>query len=286
MAKERFNRQLLLFGDAGQERIEKTSVAIVGVGGVGSHVVQQLAYLGIRKFVLVDKDIVSETNLNRLIGAKLEDIGVQKVQVMRRLIHEISPDAIIEAVSESVVSYTAFNLLKKADFIFGCVDMDAVRLVLTEFCSAYSKPYMDIATDIHVEEKLFGGRILFSVDGERCLFCKGELNQDSINSDLSSDGQKQENLDVYGLPAEVLKRTGPAVVSLNGILASVAVTEFMAYITKLRQVFGHLEYKGHMGKLLVNTDYPQSGCWYCKEILGRGSLVDVERHIRENKIYR
>lgn len=55
---ERFDRQILLFGEEGQEKLAAATVAIVGVGGLGSHVVQQLAYLGIRRFLLVDGERV------------------------------------------------------------------------------------------------------------------------------------------------------------------------------------------------------------------------------------
>ena len=63
---KRFDRQILLFGAAGQEKIAAARVAIVGLGGLGSHVAQQLAYLGVRSLVLVDGDCVTRSNLNRL----------------------------------------------------------------------------------------------------------------------------------------------------------------------------------------------------------------------------
>ena len=65
--EDRFSRQILAFGEKGQSAIAHTKVGIVGLGGVGSFVAQMLAYLGVNEFLLVDDDIIEESNLNRLI---------------------------------------------------------------------------------------------------------------------------------------------------------------------------------------------------------------------------
>ncbi len=93
---ERFDRQILLFGEEGQKKIAAVHVAIVGLGGLGSHVAQQLAYLGVERFVLIDGDIVQKTNLNRLIGATVEDADAKrlKVDVSERTIKAIQPAAV------------------------------------------------------------------------------------------------------------------------------------------------------------------------------------------------
>ena len=103
MDKERFDRQILLFGVAGQEKISSTRVAIVGLGGLGSHVAQQLAYLGVQSFVLIDGDHVSRSNLNRLIGATEDDVRFNrlKVAVGARMIKAIQHDASIETLNQS-----------------------------------------------------------------------------------------------------------------------------------------------------------------------------------------
>jgi hypothetical protein len=72
--RERYARQEYFFGKDGQRKLEKTRVAIVGVGGIGSHIAQQLAYVGVNDFILLDNDKVDGTNLNRLIGATEKDL--------------------------------------------------------------------------------------------------------------------------------------------------------------------------------------------------------------------
>jgi hypothetical protein len=282
MEETRFHRQELLFGKAGQEKIESCKVAIVGLGGLGSHVAQQLAYLGVGSFMLIDRDKASESNLNRLIGATDDDVANQalKVDIAHRLIKTIAPGAHVDIISQNFINDDAFALLRTADYVFGCVDNDASRLVLNELCQAYSRNYVDMATDIDTENNVFGGRMLFS-DGRICLFCKHLLNDEDVRRSFSTASQWHDDDRIYGVRRGALGLAGPAVVSLNGILASLAVTEFMVQVTGVRRAYPHLEYKGTMGIVARDTELPDFDCYYCKTLRGKGSAADVERYIRE-----
>ena len=87
MSDNRFDRQIRLFGKEGQAKIEAARVAVVGIGGLGSHVVQQLALLGVRHLALIDSQELDETNLNRFIGARFDDPipGSRKVDIGERM---------------------------------------------------------------------------------------------------------------------------------------------------------------------------------------------------------
>lgn len=277
----RYHRQELLFGDEGQRRIAAETIGVIGLGGVGSHAVQQLAYLGTTRFVLVDDDVVTLTNLNRLIGATQADVdtGRPKVEVARRLVESIQPLATLRQVCDSAVSDDAFRLLKQADFIFVCVDDDAIRSVMNEFCQAYERPYVDVATDIDPSSQTFGGRMLLA-DGRVCVSCRDLLDQTAIRDALASDAQRKEELRIYGLRLGALGSTGPSVVSLNGILASVAVTEYLMWSTGIRDPYLHIEYKGMMGVMTRDREMPHADCYYCRHLRGTGDAADVERYIR------
>ena len=69
MSADRYSRQSFLGADA-EERIARCTVAVPGLGGGGSHVVQQLAHIGFQNYIIYDGDRVEESNLNRLVGAK------------------------------------------------------------------------------------------------------------------------------------------------------------------------------------------------------------------------
>lgn len=81
-APGRYERQLRAFGPEGQQSLERLRVGIIGLGGTGSLVAQQLAHLGVGHMTLVDFDLVDESNLNRLVGAGAVDVGRPKIEVI------------------------------------------------------------------------------------------------------------------------------------------------------------------------------------------------------------
>lgn len=282
----RYNRQTAWFGEKGQQKISEVKVAIVGTGGVGSHVIQQLAYLGVKNLILIDSDTIKETNLNRLIGANKKDIGKNKVEVAKRLAEFIEDNIQVSAVAHSFLDEDGLAALKQAEFVFGCVDKDGARLLLTEFCKAYKIPYLDIATEILEDE--WGGRLFLSHQDIGCLVCANQLNQEDIHRDLSTPEDRSVDDRIYGLEKNELSSSGPSVVTLNGILASLATTEFLVYITGVRQAKKHLEYRGLRGPVFNVLDNFMPDCYYCSSILGTGDEVNMEKYIKQgiNKILR
>jgi molybdopterin-synthase adenylyltransferase len=93
MRMARFDRNMRFFGEEGQNRLRNTTVALVGAGGLGSHVIQQLCMLGVGTLSIIDADVVDDTSRNRLIGAEPSDAaaGTLKVDVGERLAKSIDP---------------------------------------------------------------------------------------------------------------------------------------------------------------------------------------------------
>ena len=73
MRTDRYDRNIRFFGKEGQERLAEVQVSVIGIGGLGTHVVQQLALLGVGKLTLIDSEDLDFTNLNRYIGVRYED---------------------------------------------------------------------------------------------------------------------------------------------------------------------------------------------------------------------
>lgn len=96
MMEERFLRTCMLLGEEKMNRLFTSKVAVFGIGGVGGHVVEALSRSGVGSFVLVDKDDISITNINRQIIANTATIGKSKVEVMRERILSINPEAHVE----------------------------------------------------------------------------------------------------------------------------------------------------------------------------------------------
>lgn len=284
MSNERLNRNEMFFGTEGQDRIRGTTCAVVGVGGLGTQVVQQLSLLGVGGLNLIDSEETDTTNRNRYVGLRHDDPvpGFRKVDLGERLVHSIDPTISVRKVFDSFISEAGFSAIRSADWVFGCLDCEGARLILTELCSAYGRAYIDVASDINPKTAppAYGGRVCVSLGGQGCLVCLNVLDTDEAARDLEGEAERRNREAIYGVPRAALGRSGPSVVSINGMMASIAVTEFMVAVTGLRQPKAISTYYGHSGKVTVSVDAPRKNCWYCS-LWEQGAKVDVERYIRD-----
>ncbi len=279
MDEQQYSRQIAFFGVEGQKVLDETRVAVVGCGGLGSHVVQQLAYLGVKNFLLIDKDPLEKSNLNRFIGARSVDLGRLKVEILKNLILSLHPDANVDILAASVVTKEGFQKLKFVEAVFGCVDKDAVRLVLTHYASLAAVPYFDLASEILDKEEQYGGRVMVAFQGHSCLVCHLELDLKEVHKQLASVADRAIEDKVYGVEKNLLAETGPSVVSMNGVVASLGVMEFVLWKTGIRFPKAVLRYNGHKG-VVVKEDMPaHDDCYYCKEIFGSRNYTELEQYL-------
>jgi molybdopterin/thiamine biosynthesis adenylyltransferase len=276
LVTERYSRNEGLFGAEGQAMIAAIAVAIVGLGGLGAHVAQQLAFLGVEKYGLVDFDIVTESSLNRLVGATEGDVAARtfKTAVAERSIRTIKSLSTITSFEGKIATPAAEEVIAAADVVFGCVDHDRPRLELTDVCARFAKPYFDLATDTAGEHhEIYGGRVVLC-DGTRCLVCLPELlDQQQIALEALSVPHREVDRRIYGVERAALGGTGPSVVSINGVVASLAVTEFMAMVTGLREPASQLTYRADLGIVRKSSDGPSSDCYFCSGLWG-SALTD------------
>ena len=125
-----FSRTELLIGKDGVEKLANAKVAIFGIGGVGSFVVEALARSGIGNFVLVDNDEVDITNLNRQIIATHKTIGKPKVEIARERILDINPNANVEVYQEFFMPESEGILDNSIDYIVDAVDTVTAKIEL------------------------------------------------------------------------------------------------------------------------------------------------------------
>jgi molybdopterin/thiamine biosynthesis adenylyltransferase len=215
--EDRYDRQNFL-GERSNEIIGSVTVGVVGLGGGGSHVVQQLAHLGFKKYVIFDDDVITNTNLNRLVGGTVDDVAKRrlKVEIATRTIRALQPDAnIVEHASkwEAAVDY-----ILACDVVFGSVDSFMARRDLEGFCRRNLIPYIDVGMDVVKTDKAFEiyGQVFLSMPGCPCMHCFGLLNQ----KNLAEEAQR------YGAAG-----SRPQVVWSNGVLASTAVGVAVDLIT-------------------------------------------------------
>ncbi len=128
--QNQFSRTEMLIGKENVEKLKKAKVAVFGIGGVGSYVVEGLVRAGVSHFVLVDNDEIDITNLNRQIIATHETIGKAKVQIAKNRILEINPDAKVEIFPEFFMPETKGILDEKVDYVVDCVDTVTAKIEL------------------------------------------------------------------------------------------------------------------------------------------------------------
>ena len=128
--ENQFSRTELVIGKEKQEILKNSKVAVFGIGGVGSYVVEGLARVGIGKFILVDKDEVSISNINRQIIALHSTIGKSKVEVAKTRILEINPEAEVEIYQEFFMPETTGILDESIDYIIDAVDTVTAKIEL------------------------------------------------------------------------------------------------------------------------------------------------------------
>ncbi len=127
-------RQILAFGEVGQRAIRSLRLGIVGTGGTGSPLAEELVRMGVEDLVLIDRDILDESSLSRVFGSRAEDVsppfwrrwfrrsGTPKVDAVERHLREISPDSRLRAEQGDVSNRQVAELLVDRDVLFACTD--------------------------------------------------------------------------------------------------------------------------------------------------------------------
>jgi tRNA A37 threonylcarbamoyladenosine dehydratase len=135
MNEHRFSRMQLLVGKSALDRLAGASVAVFGIGGVGSYAVEALARAGIGSLTLVDFDDICATNINRQIHALENTIGRSKVEVMAERCRQINPACRIIPRHAFYQAETAPELLPSGcDYVLDCIDHITAKLHLIENC--------------------------------------------------------------------------------------------------------------------------------------------------------
>lgn len=280
----RFDRQVRAFGEEGQSAVRKTRTAIVGLGGTGSIVAQQLAHLGVQDFLLIDPDVVEETNLNRILGATASDVGHQKVVVAERAIRRVNSAASVAVVVGDVVDAPTAKLLIDCDFVFICTDSMASRAVINQLAYQYHIPCIDIGVGIHTKQGSISavvGRVQMLASGLPCLVCADWLDASQVRTELMNEEQRRR--DPYFVGAGVPQ---PAVISLNGMVTSVAVSIFLSAITSFPGAARMVHYDAVRGSMRPVVMNPRPHCIACSGsgALGRGNTWSLPtRHEHPTK---
>jgi molybdopterin/thiamine biosynthesis adenylyltransferase len=271
------DRQVRAWGKGAQELLSNARIAIVGLGGTGSHVATQLAHLHVGELMLIDPDVVDESNLSRLIGSRRSDIGTPKVEVLKRVVRQINPSIRASAFQESVLDMDV-QALAWADSIVCCTDGHGSRALLTELSFQYMVPIVDMGVEVQPETQppRAGGGVRVIRPGEWCLHCAQTIDYHHVRLEyLSPDERDVERERGY---LRGFDEPAPSVVSLNGVVASLAVLELCHLFTGfLAGGRGRLLYRAEARSLTTAGVKRDPDCYVCgpEGVLGAGDSRDL-----------
>ncbi len=142
---ERFSRLTLLMGEEGLSQLAHSTVMVLGIGGVGAKCAETLARGGVGTLILIDKDTVELSNINRQTVAYDSTIGRVKVEVMEEIIKDINPDC--QVYSEQVFLNRnnieeVFSKLPRSDYVIDCIDTVTAKLSVYEYCAQHKLPLL------------------------------------------------------------------------------------------------------------------------------------------------
>ncbi len=166
----RYSRQLILpeVGVKGQERLLRSSVLIVGAGGLGSPAALYLAAAGVGRLGIIDRDTVELSNLHRQIVHSTRDVGRPKSDSARARLESLNPDSAIVSVHDNLNALNARRLVASYDLVLDGSDNMSTRYLVNDACVLEGKPF------VHGGVVNFRGQVLSVLPGRsacfRCIF--------------------------------------------------------------------------------------------------------------------
>lgn len=178
---ERYKRQISIpqIGTEGQMLLQSSTAAVIGAGGLGAPVLTYLAAAGVGNILVIDKDAVEESNLNRQFLYSREDIGRKKAEAAKEKLEKQNPQIKVTAFSDAFTEENGRELLKGADVVVDCVDSVKTRMAVNKICLLLRIPL--------VEGGIYGfyGYVTSVFQNSPCLECMGytkEMEQKEIPS--------------------------------------------------------------------------------------------------------
>jgi len=232
---EYFDRQARAFTAEIQPVLKRLHLGVVGVGGTGSAVCEQLIRLGIGEITVIDAGSFENSNVNRVYGSCVFDQGNPKVNIAGRLATTIGLGTQVNNVVGHLSSTSVCRQLLECDLVFGCTDDEWGRSILNRLSWWYYIPVLDMGVSIDSadgEIRSVNGRVTCLLPGNACLYCRKRISSERVRAEALAITQPEE--------AEKLRKEGylsgihetaPSVITFTSAIASAAVSEFLQMLT-------------------------------------------------------
>jgi molybdopterin/thiamine biosynthesis adenylyltransferase len=271
------DRQVRAMTALGNKRIRDLVVAVIGVGGTGSPVAEQLTRLGVARLVLVDPDVIDDvSNLRRITGSRPTDVGASKAVTVGKYLRSLELGSVIDIMSEDARRETVLRRILDCDLVINTTDTQSSRAFLNQVSYQYYLPVIDIG--VRVGTKLDGSvsgmpaeiRVLLPDNG--CLWCRNVLDSQAIYEE-NLPRSERDKLAREGY-VQAIQGPQPSVIPLNYFGAAAATTTALRLssgqpVPSLSVVFDAWEQYVH--HLPANVD-PEC---ICKEWRGKGDAVPI-----------
>lgn len=138
----RYNRQIILpeIGEAGQYKLSKAKVLVIGAGGLGASILPYLAAAGVGEIGIVDDDVIEISNLHRQVIYKSSAVGKYKAEEAKLMIAELNPLVKVKAITERLSGKNAIALFEKYDIIVDATDNIAIKYLINDACLITNNP--------------------------------------------------------------------------------------------------------------------------------------------------
>jgi proteasome lid subunit RPN8/RPN11 len=229
-----FHRQQLALGQEGQEVLRHLHVVVVGLGGTGSVVFAQLVHLGVGRITVVDGDRVEASNVSRILGATIRDVGVTwKVDLAARYAQQVGLGTRVDVLRGHLGASVPITGIEGADIGLSCVDRHVPRALLNRLAYEKAIPVIDMgsAFRVNTEGRLTAGagRVVVVGPGRPCLSCWGHIDPHRMRIEsLSNADRAREAAAGYVQGADTPQ---PSVVAFNTMIAGAAVIELLRLTT-------------------------------------------------------
>lgn len=275
-------RTVQAFGDGTARLLKSLSIAIVGCSGTGSWMIEQLARLGVGELILVDPDLLEYKNLNRIVGSRAVDARSKKskVEALLESVLAMGTGVKVTAIGESTYSQSVARTVAGCDLLVGCMDSIEGRDRLNRIATFYLIPYFDLGVRLD-SDGLGGisnicGNVNFLLPDGSSLLSRGCYSAESLRNEIirRTNPEQYKNLLDEGY-IKGAKVESPAVISINGFCATMAVNEMLARLHSFRE--GSKQQFRRQQFDLINSFWNQIDdsalCPLLSKYAGRGDMV-------------
>jgi len=273
-AGEELDRTKMALGASTIEKLGKLDVGVVGASGLGGTIIEFLARDQVESISICDKDVIDESNLNRMPWTTIADVGQKKAEFYAEVVRKISPGTRVSTFTDSLYEPHVQAAFSQVDLIFGCLDSGA-RLSVNRLACANLVPYFDLGAGFELKDgkpTFIGGQVFSVIPGSSiCLSCCGAF--DAFVADYIPEKDRQREIRQGYLQGN--DGAVPLIMSLDSVIAGLGYRQMLKYIAGTK-----IPFRVHYNDLdnrVFGSECQDDGCMTCSVdgFVGKGDKVPL-----------